>query len=113
MKSILTPLEFLLLRIINEMPSMKSIYYITRFWGKTDITLTVYEELKNLVDKKLLALHDMNAQVKSYYVTSEGKQLIKDHYDTNHIKDFVLEIEPTGFILDLLHKIDLKNLNNI
>jgi DNA-binding PadR family transcriptional regulator len=98
--------ELLLLKVIWGMPSHWSIYHLTRFFAKTDIAVTFYEDLRNLVSKQMISPLDAQAQVEIYRVTEDGQKLLKDRYNINDIKDYVMEIEPTGFVLDILYKMD-------
>jgi len=101
-----TPLEWLLLRIIDAVPAWRNVYRLTRFFAKTDVCLSFYQDLAGLVEKGWLSVKDPKAQVKEYDTTIEGRRLLSEGYSTLNIKDYVTGIEPTGFILGLLEKID-------
>jgi hypothetical protein len=101
--------EMLLLKVIYGMPSHWSIYHLTRFFAKTDIAVTFYEDLRNLVAKQLIFPLDAQAQVEVYRITEDGQKLLNDKYNINDIKGYVLEIEPTGFVLDILQKMDFND----
>ena len=88
------------------MPSHWSIYHLTRFFAKTDIAVTFYEALRNLVSKQLIFPLDAQAQVEVYRITEDGRKLLNDRYNINDIKGYVMEIESTGFVLDILYKMD-------
>jgi hypothetical protein len=102
----LTQAEVLVLKAIHGMPSYWSIYQLTRFFAKTDIAVTFYEDLRKLVDKNLIFILDPTAQVEVYKITYAGQQLLEAEYKTDDIKDYVLEIEPTGFVLKMLYIMD-------
>ena len=53
--------------------------------------------------------NDPNAQVREYFSTPEGKALLIQGYRTENIRDYVMKIEPTGFLLGILEKIDARS----
>jgi hypothetical protein len=101
-----TPLEWLILRIIDFVPAWGNDYRLERFFAKTDVCFSFMEERNGLIQKNWLQVKDSKAQVKEYSITTEGKRLLAEGYRTSGIKDYVMEIEPTGFILGLLEKMD-------
>jgi acyl carrier protein len=103
-----TKIEWLLLRIIDAQPSWGNDYRLERFMAKTDLCLSFYEDLRGLVKKGWLVIKDLKAQVKEYYTSPEGKRLLAEGYKTEGIKDFVMSIEPTGFIVAILETIDAR-----
>jgi hypothetical protein len=103
-----TPIEWLLLRIIDAQPSRGNDYRLERFMAKTDLCLSFYEDLRGLVKKGWLKTKDPKAQVREYYTTPEGKRLLAEGYKTENIKNFVMAIEPTGFIVGILQTIDAR-----
>jgi hypothetical protein len=103
-----TPLEWLLLRLIDAQPSWANSYGLTRFMAKTDVCLSFYEDLRSMVRKGWLDVKDPKAQVKQYDTTAEGKRLLAAEYTLAKIKDYVLSIEPTGYIVDILEKMDAR-----
>ena len=108
-----TPIEWLLLRIIDAQPSSGNDYRLERFMAKTDSCLSFYEDLRGLVKKEWLETKDPAAQVREYYLTPEGKRLLAEGYKTEDIKDFVMAIEPTGFIVGILETIDARPSDNL
>jgi len=101
-----TPLEWILLRLIDAMPSWGNDYKLNRIFMGTEACLTFWENLRDLVDKKWLHVKDSKAQVKQYNTTEKGRQLLAEGYRTSLIKDYAMSIQPTGLILRLLQKMD-------
>jgi hypothetical protein len=101
-----TSLEWLILRIIDAVPAWGNDYRLQRFFAKTDVCFSYMEARNGLVQKNWLQVKDPKAQVREYSVTTEGQQVLAEGYRTSDIKDYVMEIEPTGFILGLLAKMD-------
>jgi len=88
------------------MPEWGNDYRLERFFAKTDACFSFWEELRGLVRKNWLSVDDIKAQVKRYDITEEGQRLLAEGYSTLNIRDYVMSIEPTGFILGLLEKMD-------
>ena len=103
-----TAAEWLLLRIIDAQPGWANDYKLERFMAKTDLCLSFYDDLRGLVKKGWLEVKDPKAQVREYYGTPEGRRLLIEGYKTSDIKDFVMTIEPTGFVLNILELIDAR-----
>jgi len=103
------PIEWLLLRIIDAEPSVGNDYRLERFMAKTDLCVSFHEDLRGLVKKGWLMTKDPKTQVKQYITTPEGKRLLTEEYKTKDIKDFVMSIEPTGFIVGILETIDARS----
>jgi len=103
-----TPAEWLLLRIVDAQPGWANDYKLERFMAKTDLFASFYDVLYALVKRGLLETKDPNAQVREYFSTPEGKALLIQGYRTENIRDYVMEIEPTGFVLGILEKIDAR-----
>lgn len=101
-----TPLEWILLRLIDAMPSWGNDYKLNRIFMGTEACLTFWESLRDLVEKKWLHVKDPKAQVKQYDITEEGRKLLVEGYSISLIKDYVMFIQPTGFIVELLEKMD-------
>ena len=74
--------------------------------------VSFYEYLRGLVKKGWLELKDSKAQVKEYDTTPQGKRILAEGYRTADIKDFVITIEPTGFVLNILEIIDARLSND-
>ena len=106
------PAEWLLLRIIDAQPGWANDYRLERFMAKTDLCVSFYEYLRGLVKKGWLELKDSKAQVKEYDTTPQGKRILAEGYRTADIKDFVITIEPTGFVLNILEIIDARLSND-
>jgi hypothetical protein len=81
-------------------------YRLERFFAKTDECLSIFENLRGLVKKNWLNIKDPKAQVKEYNITEESRRLLAEGYSTFDIRDYVMSIEPTGFILGILEKMD-------
>lgn len=91
------------------MPPHWSIYHLTRFFAKTTIFSSFKEDLRWLVGKNLLTILNTQDRVKVYRITECGQASLDEKYKTNDIKHYVLEIEPTGFILKMLYAMDSKS----
>ena len=105
-----TPLEWLLLRIIDQIPMWTNMwtndYRLERLFAKTDECLSIFESLRGLVKKSWLNVKYPKAQVKEYNTTEESRRLLAEGYNTFNIRNYVVSIEPTGFILGILEKMD-------
>jgi len=91
-----TPSEWLLLRIVDAQPGWANDYRLKKLMAKTDLFASFYDVLHALVKKGWLETKDPDAQVREYFATSEGKELLVQGYRTEDIKDYVMAIEPTG-----------------
>ncbi len=99
------PVELLLLRIIDRLNDMQNDYRLERFFAKTAIFSSVNDDKRLLVKKGWLMseyIHPLNY----YTITPLGKQVLQTYYNTDSIQHYIMDIEPTGFVLSILHKID-------
>ncbi len=100
-----TQVELLVLRIIDKMENIRNDYWLERFFAKTDICLSINDEKRLLVKKGWLSSEHVD-QIKYYAVTTLGKEVLQMHYNTDAIQQYVMNIEPTGFVLHILRLID-------
>jgi hypothetical protein len=101
-----TPLEWLLLRFIDTMPSWANDYKLNRIFMGTDACFSFWQVLRDLVNKGLLQEVDPEAQVKVYQTTIGSRQLLAQAYSTSRIEIYVMAIDTTGRILNYLKGID-------
>jgi len=101
-----TPLEWLLLRLIDTMPSWANDYKLNRIFMGTEVCLSFWQALRDMVDKGWLQIVDPKAQVKAYQVTAGSRQMLEQGYNTLLIEGDVMAIDPTGRILKYLKGID-------